>query len=96
MKDRQYGIFLIWVNLNQVRAATMEEAVKKLTTYPSSGKDWPYALAQLCVDPHHMPLPRDKHLGILPQGMLRKPPVGRSANLKSTNSLPPAHKLSIP
>ena len=48
IKDRQYGISLVWVNPNQVRAATMEEAVKKLTAYPSSGKDCPYALAQLC------------------------------------------------
>ena len=43
MKDRQYGISLVWVNPNQVRAATMEEAVKKLTACTSSGTDWPYS-----------------------------------------------------
>ena len=47
IKDRQYGISLVWVNPNQVRAATMEEAVERLTTCTSSGMDWPYALAQL-------------------------------------------------
>ena len=47
MKDRHYGISLVWVNPNQVRAATMEEAVEKLTACTSSGTDWPYALAQL-------------------------------------------------
>ena len=29
MKDRQYGISLVWVNTNQIRAATVEEAVEK-------------------------------------------------------------------
>ena len=46
----------------------MEEAVKKLTICTSSGTDWPYALAQLYKDPHHAPLPKNKHIGILPQG----------------------------
>ena len=68
MKDRQYGISFVWVNPNQVRAATMEEAVEKLTACTSSGTDWPYALAQLYKGPHLAPLPKDKHLGILPQG----------------------------
>ena len=67
-RDRCYGISLVWVHPNQVRAATMKEAVKKLTTFTSSGADWPYALAQLCEDPHHASLPKNKHLGVLPQG----------------------------
>ena len=52
---------------NQVRVATIEEVVENLTTYTSSGVDRPYALAQLCKDPHHAPLPKNKHLGVLPQ-----------------------------
>ena len=40
MKDRHYSISLVWVNPNQVRAATMEEAVEKLTTCTFSGTDW--------------------------------------------------------
>ena len=67
-EDRQYGISLVWVNLNQTRASTMEEAVETLTACPSSRTDWPYALAQLYEVSHHTPLPKDKHLGILPQG----------------------------
>ena len=47
MGDRHYGISIIRVNPNQVRAATMEEVVKKLTACPSSGTNWPYALAWL-------------------------------------------------
>ena len=96
MKDRHYGISLVWVNPNQVRAATMEEVVKKFTACTSSGTNWPYALVQLYEGPCHAPLPKDKHLGILPQGRQRKPPVGGSANSRSTNSLLLAPKLSIP
>ena len=74
----------------------MEEAVETLAAYPSSGTDWPYALAQMYEGSHHTPLPKDKHLGILPQGKQRKPPVGRSASLMSANSFPLAPKWSIP
>ena len=45
----------------------MEEAVGKLTTWASSGPNWPYALVQLHEGTHHMPLPKEGHLGILPQ-----------------------------
>ena len=71
-KDRCYGISLVWVHPNQVRATTMEEVVEKLTAFTSSGADWPYTLAQLCKDPHHAPLPKNKHLGILPQGKVQE------------------------
>ena len=71
-RDRCYAISLVWVHPNQVRAATMEEAVEKLITFTSSGADWPYALAQLCEDLHHAPLPKNKHLGVLPQGKLQE------------------------
>ena len=42
MKDRHYGISIVWVIHNQVRAATMEEAVEKLAACTSSGTDLPY------------------------------------------------------
>ena len=41
-EDRQYSVYLVWVNPNQTRTSTMEEAVEKLAAYPSSGTDWPY------------------------------------------------------
>ena len=77
IKNRQYGISLVWVNPNQVRAATMEEAVKKLTAYTSSGTKWPSALVQLYEGPCHAPLPKDKHLGILLQGKVEETPCGQ-------------------
>ena len=46
----------------------MEEAVRELTVWVSSGPNWPYALVQLNEDTHHGPLPKEGHLGILPQG----------------------------
>ena len=95
-EDRHYGISLVWVNLNQARASTMEKVVETLTACPSSGTDWPYALAQLYEGSCHTPPPKDKHLGILPQGKVGEPPVGRSASLMSANSFLPAHKWSIP
>ena len=82
MKDRHYGISLIWVNPNQVRFATMEEAVEKLTACTSSGNNWPYALVELYEGPCHAPVPKDKHLGILPQERQRKPPCGQISQLK--------------
>ena len=72
MQGRQYGISLVWVHPNQVRVTTIEEAADSLTAFTSSGVDWLYALAQLCEDPHHAPLPKNKHLGILPQGKVQE------------------------
>ena len=72
MQGRQYGISLVWVHPNQVRAPTIEEAAESSTAYTSSGVNWPYTLAQLCEDPHHAPLPKNRHLGILPQGKVQE------------------------
>ena len=81
-KDRHYGISVLWVNPNQVRAATMEEAVEKLAAYTSSGIDWPYTLAQLYEGPHHAPLPKDGYLGILPQRGAEETPCGWISKLE--------------
>ena len=60
----------------------MEEAVEKLTTCTSSGTDWPYSLVQLCKDPHHAPLPKNKHLGVLPQGKVQETFCGLTSQLE--------------
>ena len=65
--DRYYGLLTIWVNPCQARVPSMEEVVEKLTACTSSGPDWPYALVQLHEGTHHVPLPKEGHLGILPQ-----------------------------
>ena len=66
--DRKYGLSTVWVNPCQARVPSMEEAVGKLTTWVSSGPDWPYALVWLHKGTCHVPLPKEGHLGILPQG----------------------------
>ena len=96
MKDRHYGISLVWVNLNQVRAATMEEAVEKLTACPSSGTNWPYTLAQLHEGPCHAPLPKDKHLGILTQGKVEETPCGWISQLKVCQLLATSPQVIYP
>ena len=37
----------------------MEEAVRELIAWVSSGPDWPYALVQLNEDTCHAPLPKE-------------------------------------
>ena len=37
--DRMYGLSMVWVNLYQARVPTVEEAVKQLTAFISSGPD---------------------------------------------------------
>ena len=59
----------------------MEKVVKTLATCPSSGTNWPYTLAQLYKGSCHAPLPKDKHLGILPQGKAEETSCGQISQL---------------
>ena len=68
-----YGIALVWISPHQAQASTMEEALEILSTCISHGPDWPYILTQLYEGTNYMPLPKDKHLGILPQGKVESP-----------------------
>ena len=58
----------MWISPHQAWASTMEEALENLSTCISRGPDWLYVLTQLYEGTNHAPLPKDKHLGILPQG----------------------------
>ena len=62
--NRRYGLSTIWVNPHQARVPSMEEAVKELTDWVSSGPNWPYTLVQLNKDTWHTPLPKEapRHL----------------------------------
>ena len=81
MEEGQYGVSLVWVNPNQTRASTMDEAVEKLAICPSSRSNWLYALAQLYEGSGHAPLPKGKHLGILPQGKVEETSCGQISQL---------------
>ena len=67
-EDRKYGLSTIWVNPCQARVHSMKEAVRELTAWVSSGPNWPYTLGWLKKHICHVPLPKEGHLGILPQG----------------------------
>ena len=60
----------------------MEEAVKELTAWVSSGPDWPYTLVQLNKDTCHVPLLKERHLGILPEGGTNSTAWGRISHLE--------------
>ena len=77
-----YRLALVWVSPHQVWASTMEEAVGTLSACISSGPDWPYALAQLYKGSNHTPLPKDKHIGILPWGKVEESPYGQISQLE--------------
>ena len=70
---KSYGMALVWISPHQAWASTMMEALEILSTCASSGPNWPYVLTQLYEDTNHVPLPKDKHLGILPQGKVESP-----------------------
>ena len=82
MQGRQYSISLVWIHSHQVRVTTIEEVADSLTAYTSSGVNWPYALAQLCEDPHHAPLPKNKHPVVLPQGKAWETFCGKISQLE--------------
>ena len=81
LEAQNYGMSLVWISPNQVQVPTMEEAVGTLSAYISSGPNWPYALVQLYEGSSHTPLPKDKHLGILPQGKVEESPYGQISQL---------------
>ena len=59
---------LVWISPLQARVSSMVEALEILSSLTSEGSDWPYVILQLYEGANHMPLPRDKHICVLPQG----------------------------
>ena len=82
MGDRHYGLSIVWANPSQVRVTSMEEAVGKVTACTSSGTNWPYATVQLHEGTCHVPLPKEGHLGILPQRGVEATPCGQISKLE--------------
>ena len=62
-----YSMALVWISPHQAWASMMLEALEILSTCTPSGPDWLYILIQLYEGTNHVPLPKEKHLGILPQ-----------------------------
>ena len=60
----------------------MEEVVGKLTACTSRRTNWPYALVQLHKGTCHTLLPKEGHLGILPQRGAEAVPCGKISHLE--------------
>ena len=76
--------------------STMEEALGTLSGCISSGPNWPYVFAQLYEGSNHTPLPKDKHLGILPQGKAEESPHRRISQLKVCQLLSAGPRVIYP
>ena len=74
----------------------MEEAVGKLTTWVSSGPNWPYDLVQLHKGTCHAPLPKEGHLGILPQRGAELTPYGQISQLEVCQLLISSPQVTYP
>ena len=79
---RIYGVSLVWVNPNQVRASTMEEAVGTLSTYISSRPNWPYALVQLYKGSSHTAPSQGQAFGHPTPGKAEESPYGQISQLE--------------
>ena len=77
-----YGMALVWISPHQAQVSMMEEALGTLSACISSGPNWPYVFAQLYKGSNHTPLPKDKHLGILPLGKVEESPYGQISQLE--------------
>ena len=51
----------------------MVDALDTLATFAYEGPDWPYILIQLYEGANYMPLPANKHLGVLAQEKMEGP-----------------------
>ena len=94
--DRKYDLSTIWINPCQARVHSMEERVGNLTAWVSSGPDWPYALVQLHEDTCHVPIPKEGHLGILPQRGTEMTACGRISQLEVCQLLISSQQVAYP
>ena len=63
-----YGLAIVWIDSCQARMVSMGEALEALSSHTPEGSDWPYVLIQSYEGTNHMPLPKDGHICVLPQG----------------------------
>ena len=68
-----YGLAVVWISSHQARMDSMGEALESLSSLTSEGSDWPYVLIQLYKGANHTPLPKDRHVCVLPQGEVGSP-----------------------
>ena len=76
-----YGLAVVWIDSCQARMVSMGEALEALSSHTPEGSDWPYILIQSYKGANHMPLPKDGHICVLPQGEVGSP-SGQISQLK--------------
>ena len=79
---RVYGLLTICMIPSQARVPSMKEVIEKLTACAFNGPDWPYVLVQLHEGTHHVPLPKEGHVGILPHRGAEVTPCGLISQLE--------------
>ena len=68
-----YGMAIVWIDSCQARMVLMGEALEMLSSLTPEGSDWPYVLIQSYKGANHTPLPKDRHVCVLPQGEAGSP-----------------------
>ena len=76
-----YSLAIVLINSCQARMVLMGEALGTLSSLTPKGSDWPYVLIQLYKGTNHMPLPKDRHVCVLPQEEAESP-RGQISQLK--------------
>ena len=92
---KTYGVALVWISPLQARVSLMVEALEILSSLTSEGSDWLYVILQLYEGANHMPLPRDKHICVLPQGKAESQ-SGQISKLKICWLLPTGPSVVFP
>ena len=70
---RVYGMASVWISPHQATTSKMGEALGFLSALTSEGSTWPYVFTQLYEGANHTPLPKGKHLSIMPEGKAESP-----------------------
>ena len=73
---QNYSLAIVWISSCQARMGLMGEALESLSSLTSEGSNWPYVLIQLYEGANHMPLPKDRHVCVLPKER-QEAPEGR-------------------
>ena len=76
-----YSMAIVWIDSCQARMVSMGEALETLSSLTPEGSDWPYILIQSYEGANHTPLPKDRHVCVLPQGEAESP-SGQISQLK--------------
>ena len=90
-----YGMAIVWIDSCQARMVLMGEALEMLSSLTPEGSDWPYVLIQSYKDANHTPLPKDRHVCVLPQGEVERP-SGQISQLKVCQLLSARLSLVFP